>query len=236
MGTGPFLSALTPDAWEAVWLTLGVAARAVGFGLPLAVLTAWVLARLRFPGRSLLNAVVHLPLVLPPVVTGWLLLLIFGVRGPAGRLLMDWFGIRLVFTTAGAALACAVMVFPVMVRAIRLSLENVDPGLEQAARTLGAGRLDRLFSVTLPLAAPGILVGAIVAYATSLGEFGAVITFAANIPGQTQTLPLAIYSALQVPGGEARAAQLSLISFALAVAGLLVSEWMGRRLNAALGR
>jgi len=219
-----------------VWLTLGVAARAVGFGLPLAVLMAWVLARLRFPGRSLLNAVVHLPLVLPPVVTGWLLLLFFGVRGPAGRLLMDWFGVRLVFTTAGAALACAVMVFPVMVRAIRLSLESVDPGLEQAARTLGAGRLDRLFTVTLPLAAPGILVGGVVAYATSLGEFGAVITFAANIPGQTQTLPLAIYSALQVPGGEARAAQLSLISFALAVAGLLLSEWLGRRLNTALGR
>ena len=219
-----------------MWLTLGVAARAVGFGLPLAVLMAWVLARLRFPGRSLLNAVVHLPLVLPPVVTGWLLLLFFGVRGPAGRLLMDWFGVRLVFTTAGAALACAVMVFPVMVRAIRLSLESVDPGLEQAARTLGAGRLDRLFTVTLPLAAPGILVGGVVAYATSLGEFGAVITFAANIPGQTQTLPLAIYSALQVPGGEARAAQLSLISFALAVAGLLLSEWLGRRLNTALGR
>ena len=227
---------LSADEWQAVRLTLAVAARAVGFGLPLAVAMAWVLARVRFPGRSLLNAVVHLPLVLPPVVTGWLLLLLFGVRGPAGRLLMDWFGVRLVFTTAGAALACAVMVFPVMVRAIRLSLEGVDPGLEQAARTLGAGRIDRLVTVTLPLAAPGILVGAIVAYATCLGEFGAVITFAANIPGQTQTLPLAIYSALQVPGGEAKAAQLSLISFALAVAGLLASEWLGRRLHRALGR
>ena len=184
-----------------------MAARAVGFGLPLAVMMAWVLARYRFPGRPVLNALVHLPLVLPPVVTGWLLLIIFGIRGPIGSLLLDWFGVRLVFTTAGASLACAVMTFPVMVRAIRLSLEMADPGLEQAARALGARRFDRLFNVTLPLASPGILVGGIVAYATCLGEFGAVITFAANIPGQTQTLPLAIYAALQVPGGEAKAAR-----------------------------
>jgi molybdate transport system permease protein len=215
---------------------LAVAARAVGFGLPLAVLTAWVLTRYRFPGRPLLSALVHLPLVLPPVVTGWLLLILFGIRGPLGSLLYDWFGIRLVFTTAGAALACAVMTFPVMIRTIRLSLEAVDPGLEQAARTLGAGRLDRLFNVTLPLASPGILVGGIVAYATCLGEFGAVITFAANIPGQTQTLPLAIYTALQAPGGEATAAKLSLVSLALALVGLLLSEWLGKRLNLALGR
>ncbi len=213
-----------------------MALRAVGFALPLAILTAWVLARSRFPGRSVLNAVVHLPLVLPPVVTGWLLLILFGVRGPIGALLHDWFGIRLVFTTAGATLACAVMVFPVMVRSVRLSLEAADPGLEQAARTLGAGRLDRLVNITLPLASPGILVGAIVAYATCLGEFGAVITFAANIPGETQTLPLAIYASLQVPGGEAKAAQLSLVSLTLALVGLLASEWAGRRLNAALGR
>ena len=152
-------------------------------------------------------------------MTGWLLLIIFGVRGPIGSLLNDWFGVRLVFTTAGASLACAVMTFPVMVRAVRLSLETADPGLEQAARTLGAGRLDRLFNVTLPLASPGILVGGIVAYATCLGEFGAVITFAANIPGQTQTLPLAIYAALQVPGGEAKAAELSLVSLTLALVG-----------------
>ena len=208
----------------------------MGFGLPLAVLTAWVLTRYRFPGRPLLSALVHLPLVLPPVVTGWLLLILFGIRGPLGSLLYDWFGIRLVFTTAGAALACAVMTFPVMIRTIRLSLEAVDPGLEQAARTLGAGRLDRLFNVTLPLASPGILVGGIVAYATCLGEFGAVITFAANIPGQTQTLPLAIYTALQAPGGEATAAKLSLVSLALALVGLLLSEWLGKRLNLALGR
>jgi molybdate transport system permease protein len=219
-----------------VWLTLEVAARAVGFGLPLAVLIAWVLARTRFPGRSLLSVLVHLPLALPPVVTGWLLLIIFGIRGPIGALLHDWFDVRLVFTTAGASLACAVMTFPVMVRAVRLSLEAADPALEQAARTLGAGRLDRLCNVTLPLASPGILVGGIVGYATCLGEFGAVITFAANIPGQTQTLPLAIYAALQVPGGEATAAKLSLVSITLALIGLLLSEWIGKRLNAALGR
>jgi molybdate transport system permease protein len=183
-----------------------------------------------------LNALVHLPLVLPPVVTGWLLLIIFGIRGPIGSLLNEWFGIRLVFTTAGAAVACAVMTFPVMVRAVRLALESADPGLEQAARTLGAGRLDRLFNVSLPLASPGILVGCIVAYATCLGEFGAVITFAANIPGQTQTLPLAIYAALQVPGGEAKAAELSLVSVTLALVGLLLSEWIGKRLNIMLGR
>ncbi len=226
----------TPDEWTAIRLTLTVAARAVACGLPLAVLAAWVLARSRFPGRPLLDAAVHLPLVLPPVVTGWLLLVTFGVRGPVGALLYDWFGVRLVFTTAGASLACAVMTFPVMVRSVRLSLETADPGLEQAARSLGAGRLDRLLNITLPLASPGILVGGIVGYATCLGEFGAVITFAANIPGQTQTLPLAIYAALQVPGGEAKAAQLSLVSLGLAVAGLLLSEWLGRRLNVALGR
>jgi molybdate transport system permease protein len=213
-----------------------VAARAVVFGLPLAVLTAWVLTRCRFPGRPLLIALVHLPLAVPPVVTGWLLLILFGIRGPIGVLLYDVFAIRLVFTTAGASLACAVMTFPVMVRAVRLSLEAADPALEQAARTLGAGRLDRLLNVTLPLASPGILVGAIVGYATCLGEFGAVITFAANIPGQTQTLPLAIYAALQVPGGEAKAAELSLVSILLALTGLLAAEWIGRRLNTRLGR
>ena len=227
---------LSAEEWQAVRLTLGVAARAVGFGLPLAVITAWILARFRFPGRPILNALVHLPLVLPPVVTGWLLLIIFGLRGPIGSLLYDWFGVRLVFTTAGASLACAVMTFPVMVRSVRLSLESADLGLDQAARSLGAGRFDRLFNVTLPLASPGILVGAIVAYATCLGEFGAVITFAANIPGQTQTLPLAIYAALQVPGGERKAAELSLVSLALALIGLLLSEWIGKRLNTALGR
>jgi len=175
-------------------------------------------------------------MVLPPVVTGWLLLLIFGVRGPLGRALLALFGIRLAFTTAGAALACGVMVFPIMVRVIRLAIEGIDPRLDQAARTLGARRLDRFVTVTLPLAAPGILVGAVVGYATSLGEFGAVITFAANIPGETQTLPLAIYTALQVPGGEAAAARLASISVALALGGLLLAEWLGRKLRAQVGR
>ena len=227
---------LSSEEWETVRLTLIVAARAVGFGLPLAVATAWLLVRVRFPGRGVVNAIVHLPLVLPPVVTGWLLLILFGIRGPVGALLWDWFGIRLVFTTAGASLACAVMTFPVMVRSIRLSLEGIDEGLEQAARTLGAGRWDRLINITLPLASPGILVGAIVGYATCLGEFGAVITFAANIPGQTQTLPLAIYAALQAPGGEAKAAQLCVVSLILALLGLSLAEWAGKRLNAVLGR
>ncbi len=213
-----------------------MAARAVGGGLPLAVLMAWLLSRFRFPGRPVLNALTHLPLVLPPVVTGWMLLLVFGIHGPVGALLLDWFGVRLAFTTAGASLACAAMTFPVMVRSVRLALEAADPALEQAARTLGAGRLDRLLTITLPLAAPGILVGAVVAYATCLGEFGAVITFAASIPGETRTLPLAIYAALQVPGGEAVAARLSVIAFALAMAGLLLSEMLGRRLNRAVGR
>ena len=221
------MTLLSADEWQAVRLTLGVAARAVGCGLPLATLVAWLLARGRFPGRPLLAALVHLPLVLPPVVTGWLLLLLFGVQGPAGRLLLAWFGVRLAFTTAGAALASAVMIFPIMVRSVRLGIEAIDPGLDQAARTLGAGRLDRLVSVTLPLAAPGILVAAVLGYATCLGEFGAVITFAANIPGQTQTLPLAIYSALQAPGGEDAAAR-------LALAGLLAAEWLGRVLRRAI--
>jgi molybdate transport system permease protein len=219
-----------------VRLTLVVAAWAVGGALPLAALAAWLLARVPFPGRPLLNALVHLPLVLPPVVTGWLLLLLFGVQGPVGRVLLAWFGIRLAFTTAGAALACGVMTFPIMVRTIRLAIEAIDPRLDQAARPLGAGRCARLLTVTLPLAAPGIVVAAVVGYATSLGEFGAVITFAANIPGETQTLPLAIYSALQAPGGEAAAARLALVSVALALLGLLLAEWLGRALRRKVGR
>jgi molybdate transport system permease protein len=226
---------LTADEWQAVRISLIVASRSTAFGLPLAVLAAYALTRGRFVGRPVLDALVHLPLVMPPVVIGWGLLLLFGVRGPLGSLLQDWFGVRLVFTTAGAALATAVMAFPLMVRAIRLSLEGVDPGLEAAARTLGAGPLDRFVTVTLPLMAPGILAGAVVAFAAGLGEFGAVITFASNIPGETQTLPLAIYAATQVPGGEATAAKLSLVSFALAVAGLLLSELIARRMRRLLG-
>jgi molybdate transport system permease protein len=227
---------LTGDEWVSVRLTLMVAAWSVTFGLPVATGTAWLLARKKFPLRPVVDALVHLPLVLPPVVTGWLLLLIFGVRGPLGALLQSWFGIRLVFTTQGASLACAVMAFPLMVRAIRLSMEAIDPGLEQAARTLGAGLLDRFFSVILPLAAPGVLVGALVGFAACLGEFGAVITFAANIPGQTQTLPLAIYAALQTAGGETTAARLSLVSVSFAFVALGLSEFLGRRARALIGR
>jgi molybdate transport system permease protein len=232
----PSTDFLSPQEWEAVRLTLIVAARSVAMALPFALLCAWVLARCRFAGRAVLDAIVHLPAVLPPVVVGWLLLLLFGLHGPIGAWLMAWFGIRLVFTTTGASLACAVMSFPLMVRSMRLSLDAVDTGLEQAARTLGAGPLDRLFSVTLPLAMPGILAAAIAGFALSLGEFGAVITFAANIPGQTQTLPLAIYSALETPGGEGTAARLSLVSIALAFTGLFASEFASRRLRVVLGR
>jgi len=227
---------LSPEEWQAVRLSLVVAGWSVLFGLPLAIAAAWAVARGRFPGRTLLDALLHLPLVLPPVVVGWGLLMLFGLRGPVGALLQEWFGLRLVFTTAGAALATAVMAFPLMVRAVRLSLEGVDRGLEAAARTLGAGPLDRFATVTLPLMAPGILAGAVVAFAAGLGEFGAVITFASSIPGQTRTLPLAIYAAIQVPGGEATAAKLSLVSFTLAVAGLLLSDLIARRMHRLLGR
>ena len=227
---------LGPEEWQAVRLSLAVSLRSVGVSLVPAILVALLLVRGRFPGRLLLDALVHLPLVVPPVVTGWVLLMLFGVSGPLGALLQDWFGVRLVFTTNGAALATAVMSFPLIVRAVRLGLEAVDPGLEAAARTLGAGPLDRFASITLPLMAPGILAGAITAFAAGLGEFGAVITFASNIPGETQTLPLAIYSATQMPGGEAVAGRLALVSFALAVAGLLLAELVARRLGRALGR
>ncbi len=229
------LAWLTPDEWQALRVSLIVASRSVAFGLPLAVLAAYALARGRFPGRTVLDAAVHLPLVMPPVVVGWGLLLLFGVRGPLGAPLLHWFDVRLVFTTAGASLATAVMAFPLMVRAMRLSLEGIDPGLEAAARTLGAGPVDRFVTVTLPLMAPGILAGGVVAFAAGLGEFGAVITFASNIPGETQTLPLAIYAATQVPGGEATAAKLSAVSFTLAVAGLLLSELIARRMRRLLG-
>ena len=227
---------LTPEEWDAVRLSLSVALRSVAFGLPPAVLTALLLARGHFPGRALLDALVHLPLVMPPVVVGWLLLVTFGLRGPVGTWLNEFLGIRLVFTTAGAALATAVMSFPLIVRAVRLSLDAVDPGLEAAARSLGAGPIDRFVTVTLPLIAPGILSGAITAFAAGLGEFGAVITFVSNIPGETQTLPLAIYSATQTPGGEATAAKLAAISLTLALAGLLLADLAGRRLALLLGR
>lgn len=221
---------------DALRLSLEVAVRSVGFSLPLAVLAAWVLTRARFPGRTLLDAFVHLPLVLPPVAVGYMLLLLFGVRGPIGSWLQAHFGIQLAFTTAGAALATAVMSFPLMVRAIRLSLENVDRGLEEAARTLGAAPVDRFVTITLPLMLPGILAGAVTAFAAGLGEFGAVITFAANVPGVTRTLPLALYTAMQSPSGDALALRLAVLSFALGLLGLLVTEVLVRRTRRYLGR
>jgi molybdate transport system permease protein len=221
---------------EALSLSLSVAARSVILSLPLALLLAWLLTRRRFPGRTLLDAFVHLPLVLPPVMVGYLLLLLFGARGPIGSWLERSLGVELVFTRNGAALATAVMSFPLMVRAMRISLENVDRGLEEAARTLGAGAIDRFATITLPLMLPGVLAGAITAFSASLGEFGAVITFVSNIPGETRTLPLALYSALQMPGGDTEAARLACISFVLGLSGLLLSEWFARRVRRMLGR
>jgi molybdate transport system permease protein len=227
---------LAPAEWNALRLSLIVALYSVAFSLPLAIAVAWLLARKRFWGRGVLDALVHIPLVLPPVVVGYVLLILFGVRGPLGSFLFETFGIRLVFTTAGAALATAVMAFPLMVRAIRLSIEAIDHGLDEAAQTLGAGPIDRFRTVILPLMLPGILSGGIVAFAASLGEFGAVITFASNIPGETQTLPLAIYSAIQTPGGDAAAARLAMLSFALALAGLILSEFLARKVRRMMGR
>jgi len=220
---------------EALRLSLEVAARSVAFSLPLAVLVAWILTRARFPGRTLFDAFVHLPLVLPPVAVGYVLLLLLGAQAPLGRWLQARFGMQLPFTTAGAALATAVMTFPLMVRAIRLSLENVDRGLEAAARTLGAGPLDRFLTITLPLILPGILAGAVTAFAAGLGEFGAVITFAANIPGVTRTLPLALYTAMQSPDGDPLALRLAILSFALGLTGLLGAELLVRRVRRLLG-
>ena len=221
---------------DALRLSLSVALRSVLFGLPLAVLVAWLLARRRVAGRLVLDAFVHLPLVLPPVVVGYLLLLLLGTRGPIGGWLHRAFGIQLIFTATGAAIATAVMTFPLMVRAIRISLEGVEAGLEDAARTLGAGAWDRFWTITVPLMLPGIVAGAITAFAAGLGEFGAVITFVSNIPGETRTLPLALYTALQTPGGEALAARLAIISLTLGIAGLIVAELIARRVRWMLGR
>jgi molybdate transport system permease protein len=221
---------------DALRLSLQVSSLSVLLSLPLAVLAAWLLTRTRFPGRTLFDAFVHLPLVLPPVAVGYLLLLVFGLRAPVGAWLHRLFGIQLAFSTAGAALATAVMTFPLMVRAIRLSLENVDRGLEDAARTLGAGPLDRFCSITLCLMLPGILAGAVTAFSAGLGEFGAVITFASNVPGVTRTLPLALYTAMQSPGGDALALRLALLSIALGLLGLLASELLVRRVRHFLGR
>ena len=214
--------------WQAVLTSLGVAARALVFTLPLAILLGWVLARKRFAGHALLDALIHAPLVLPPVVVGYVLLLTFGVQSPIGHWLDQTFGIRLVFTAEGAALAAGIVALPIMVRSVRLSLENIDPRLEIAAASLGADGWERFRTLTLPLTLPGILSAAILGIAISLGEFGAVITFAANVPGETQTLALAIYGALQLPDGEALALRLALISMLIAISALLAAEWLGR--------
>ena len=219
---------LSPEEWQAVALSLRVAFWATLASLPLGVLTAYALARWRFPGRQLLNGLVHLPLILPPVATGYLLLLAFGTRGPLGSLLED-IGIVFAFRWTGAALAAAVMAFPLMVRAIRLSIEAVDPRFEQASATLGASGPWVFATVTLPLVLPGILAGVILAFAKAMGEFGATITFVSNIPGQTQTLPTAIYTFLQVPGGEASALRLVVIAIVVSMAALLLSELVARR-------
>jgi len=224
---------MEPDVWGIVWLSLKVSAVAVGVCLPLAFALAWALARGRFAGLVLLDAVVHLPLVLPPVVTGWLLLLAFGPQGPAGRWLEATLGVTFMFRWTGAALAAAVMALPLMVRAMRLSIEAVDLRLEAAAMTLGASRWRVFCTLTLPLALPGVVAGAVLGFARSLGEFGATITFVSNIPGETQTLPLAIYSALQVPGGEAAVTRLAVVSVLLSLAALVVSEVMARRMGRA---
>jgi molybdate transport system permease protein len=224
------------DDFAALHLSLSVALRSVLFSLPVALFFAWLLTRRRFVGRTLLDALVHLPLVLPPVMVGYVLLLLFGSRGPIGGWLQRELGITLIFTRNGAALATAVMSFPLMVRAMRLSLETVERGLEDAARTLGAGAFDRFASITLPLMLPGVLAGAITAFSAALGEFGAVITFVSNIPGETRTLPLALYTALQTPGGERAAARLAIMSLVLGMAGLLLSEWFARRVRRLLGR
>ena len=229
------MSALSPEELGILALSLRVAALSVLCSLPLAIVVAHALARLSFPGKTLVDAVIHLPLVLPPVVVGFALLLLFGRHGPIGALLDQWFGIVFAFRWTGAALASAIMGFPLMVRAIRLSIEAIDRRLEVAARTLGASRLWVFASITLPLALPGIITGTLLSFARGLGEFGATITFVSNIPGETQTLPLAIYSFTQVPGGEANALRLSVVAVILSILALAASEWLTRRSQRAQG-
>lgn len=227
---------LSPLEIEAIVLSLKVSGLAVLFCLPVGLATAWVLARCSFPGKSLLNGIVHLPLVVPPVVIGYLLLVTFGRNGVIGRWLWEIFGVSLAFTWQGAAVAAGVMAFPLMVRAIRLSVEGVDRGLEDAARTLGAPRWWVFVSITLPLVMPGILTGIILAFARSLGEFGATITFVSNIPGETRTLPLALYSLTQVPDGETGAMRLVIIAISLALVALIASEVLARRVARRIGQ
>ncbi len=223
--------AVTPEELGILSLSLRVAVVSVACSLPFAIAIAYGLARLSFPGKTLIDAIIHLPLVLPPVVVGFALLVLFGKRGPIGGLLAEWFGIVIAFRWTGAALASAIMGFPLMVRAIRLSIEAIDQRLEVAARTLGGSRPWVFASITLPLALPGIITGALLSFARGLGEFGATITFVSNIPGETQTLPLAIYALTQVPTGDDNAFRLSVIAVVLSIVALAASEWLTRRSN-----
>jgi molybdate transport system permease protein len=227
---------LTPEELQALLLSLKVSLTAVAFALPIALAAALLLARRSFPGKPLIDGALHLPLVLPPVVIGYLLLVALGTRAPVGGWLSEHLGIQFVFSWKGAALASGLITFPFQLRAIRLALEAIDGGLGQAAETLGAGAFDRFVNLTLPLALPGIVAGAITAFAASLGEFGAIITFVSNIPGETRTLPLAIYSAIQSPGGEVEAARLSMLSIALALIGVTLAELADRRARRLVGR
>ena len=220
--------------WEAVRLSLKVAGWAVLCSLPVGVALAWLLARVEFPGKILIDALIHLPLVIPPVVTGYLLLVLMGRKGALGAWLYDHLGISLAFNWKGAVLASVVMAMPLMVRAVRLSFDGVDRGLEAAAGTLGAGPARVFFTVTLPLILPGVITGAILAFARSLGEFGATITFVSNIPGETRTIPIAIYSLTQVPGGDKQALNLCLVSTGIALASLVLSDYLARRASARL--
>jgi molybdate transport system permease protein len=219
---------LSPAEWEVLTLSLRVGLLAVALTLPVALFAAYALARWNFPGKALVNGIVHLPLVLPPVVTGYILLITFGPQAPLGRAL-EAVGLPIAFRWTGAAVAAGVMALPLMVRAMRLSLEAVDPKLEQAAATLGASRAAVFVTVTLPMALPGVIAGTILGFAKALGEFGATITFVSNIPGETRTLPLAIYSFLQIPGGEGAAARLVIFAVVLSMGALLVSEWIAAR-------
>src|SRR5262245_7884231 len=220
---------LTPEEWTAVLLSLRIALVATFVSLPFGIAIAWLLARKQFWGKALLDGVVHLPLVLPPVVTGYLLLIWFGRRAPIGRFLDETFGIVFSFRWTGAALACGVMAFPLLVRAIRLSFEAIDRRLEDAAATLGASRPWAFLTVTLPLALPGIIAGVVLCFAKALGDFGATITFVSNIPGETQTISAAIYTLTQVPGGDAAAFRLVVVAIVIPLAALVVSEWFARR-------
>lgn len=222
-GSSPVLAVLL--------LSLKVAGTATVFGLPLAILAAWALARWHFPGKLLLDGIIHLPLILPPVVIGYGLLVLFGRQGVIGQWLHDTLGIGFGFSWQGAALAAGIMAFPLMVRAIRLGFEHVDPGLERAARTLGASPIDSFLSVSLPVALPGVLTGALLAFARALGEFGATITFASNIPGETQTLPLAIYAAINVPGGDVIALRYVVVAIVVSLGAVLMSELLARRVR-----